>query len=121
MTAEAKRDWTQHDIFGKTSELHSGPGFFQVLYDVCGGAFGGALEYGHGAWEFPMDDLTVGQLLDFFGEHKSKPVVEWHKESGGFPGAYILIDNYNLAEAFRAKFKIDWLTEDEQEDLRSRI
>ena len=57
-------------------------------------------------WEFPTGDLTVGQMLDFFG---AMPVpLAWHNEFGG-PSAYVSIADYDLAETFRDQLKIAWL------------
>jgi hypothetical protein len=130
MSREPKREWTQHDILAETRRLHTGAGFFQVLGEVCDEAYGDALEYGLGGrWQFPMDNLTVGQVLDFFAEHKRPapswrkdagvllPLLEvkWHNETGG-PSAYVVIDDYDVAEAFRARFKIGWLAPEEEQD-----
>jgi hypothetical protein len=83
VSKETKRDWTQHDIVEDTRRQHSGPGFFNVLGGVCEEAFGGTLDYDLGRWQFPMGDLTIGQLLDFFVERNAKPCLDWHNEFGG--------------------------------------
>jgi hypothetical protein len=115
MSETAQREWTQSNIVEATRDLHSGEGFFDTLGEVCEAAFGGALGYDPGDWQFPMNALTIGQLLDFFGGHGAMPVVCWHNECGG-PTCYVVIDNLPLAEAFRARFETDWLTRDQERD-----
>jgi len=115
MPTKAMRDWSQYDILEETERLCSGPGFFDVLYEVCLRAFGGveadpAAEFGR--WQFPMEGLTVGQLLDFCSAHKKAPAIRWHNGPGG-PDAYFVIDDRNLAETFRGAFGIDWLSRNE--------
>jgi hypothetical protein len=106
------RDWTQYDIVAETEKTHSGSGFFESLSDTCDWAFGG-LDYDPGVWEFPMGDLTVDQILDFFGEHNSRPSIRWHNEHG--PAAYIEIADDHLADLFKSQFGIAPLTPDEAE------
>ena len=86
-----------------------------MLGGVCEEAFGDVLDYEPGRWQFPMYDLTIGEVLDFFGAHNAKPCLDWHNESGG-PSAYVQINDYNLAEAFRMQVKIDWLGQKEQQE-----
>ena len=114
MDAEAKRNWTEDDIYRETCKRHSGPGFFQTLHEVCAEAFGFACDYEPGAWEFPMGSLTVGQLLDFFAERNAVPNITWHNGTGG-PSAYVAIGDYEMAESFRDWFKVKWLSVDELE------
>ena len=64
-----------------------------------------------------MEDLTLGQVLDFCAEHKIRPEIKWHNHSGG-PGAYVLIYNYNHAEVFRDRFGAKWLSIDEVNEAR---
>lgn len=85
MTIEPKRDWTQRDIINETKRIHppGAPGFFNTLSDVCTAAFDRLIDCGPWRWQFPMGDLTVGQVLDFFAEHKRVPAIEWHNTSWG--------------------------------------
>jgi hypothetical protein len=127
---DMKREWTQCDIVEETCRIHQAgqPGFFTTLWDVCTAAFGGRLEVDDlgypdrgeredgGSWEdlpppgwrFPMGELTVGQVLDFFDAHQAgAPIIKWQHEFGS-PAAEIVFADYHLAEAFRKQFKIDW-------------
>jgi hypothetical protein len=71
---EPQRERTQHDIIEETRSRHSGPGFFHVLHAVCNEAFAGRIADLPGPWEFPMEELTLGQLIDFFG----RVPLKWH-------------------------------------------
>jgi hypothetical protein len=82
--------WTQDQIVEETRRIHgSGPGFFDTLHTVCWGAFGHRIsedDLGYPdeppegeswedlpppGWRFPMGNLTVGQVLDFFDAHQA--------------------------------------------------
>jgi hypothetical protein len=108
MSDSEKRDWTQADIIAATEERLSGPGFFDELSKICDAAFGGALDYGAGQWNFPMGTLSVGEVLDFFSEHRRNPMIEWINDSG--PVAFIVIDDFMMAAAFEKEFDIPPLT-----------
>jgi hypothetical protein len=116
MNTSAQRHWTQATILEETRRLHSGPGFFNVLHDVCNRAFGGMLDtepVGTEEWEFDIGEITVGQLIDFFG---AVP-LQWHNETGG-PCAYVVVDDRELAAKFCLTFGIEWATEREMQDRR---
>ena len=66
---------------------------------------------------FPMGELTVSQILDFFDAHQAgDPIIKWQIEFVG-PAAEIVIPDYALAKAFRGQFKIDW---DSPQEARER-
>jgi hypothetical protein len=114
--ADAKRDWTQYDILSETEKRHSGSGFFNMLGGVAEEAFGEALDYGSGGpWQFPMGDLTVGQVLDFFAARALSPELRWHYRAGG-PVAYVVVADYGIARTFRSEFGIQWLSRREAQD-----
>jgi len=100
----AKRGWTQGDIIAATEQQHSGPGFFKALAEVCLTAFGGAFDYSPGQYMFRMGDLTIGDVLDFFADHRRTPVIEWANNFG--PEAYIAIDDFTIAAEFEKEFDI---------------
>jgi hypothetical protein len=112
-----QRDWTQHDIVEETRKRHRGPGFFNTLHTVTSEAFAD-LQIGDLAdladWQFSKESPTIGQIADFFAEggRRRRPNLRWHNEPGG-PGACIAIINCELAEAFRDRFSIKWLSRDE--------
>lgn len=116
-----QRSKTQYTIVEETEENHTTDGslgFFSSLDKATEAAFGGHLEYDMvGRWEFPMGDLTVGQVLDFFDEHSTPPAVKWHNEGGHGPTAYIVIDDADIAEEFTIKFGIERLSEEEIQEL----
>src|SRR5262249_15046710 len=101
-----KRDWTQYEILTETQSWHTGYEFFNVLHDVCDEAFGGQLGAGFANCEFPMGNLTIGQLLDFTGRKSGRILsVEWKREAGG-PAAYVLLDDDDAAD-FTREFGIE--------------
>ena len=136
MTEKSYRDWTQYDIVEETERRHSGYGVFDELASVSETAFEGKVvdadESGQWEWdedvdnadppsnwfEFSMGELSVGQLVDFFGErgHNAVP-LKWHNESGG-PSAYVVIDDRILAAEFRNRFDVDWSDKDELKKRR---
>jgi hypothetical protein len=131
-----KVDWTEQQIIEETRRMHgSASGFFVALYAECWEAFGYRIRDDHlsypdeppeglswedlppPGWRFPMGELTIGQVLDFFdAQQAGDPIINWHSQSGG-PGAEIVIEDYNLAEAFRHEFRIRW---DSPDDARAR-
>jgi hypothetical protein len=131
-----KVDWTQEQIVEEAHRIHgSGSGFFNTLQAMCWEAFGHRIrdedlsspdEPPEGlswedlpppGWRFPMGDPTIGQVLDFFdAQQAGDPIINWHNQSGG-PGAEIVIEDYNRAEAFRDHFRIHW---DSRDDARAR-
>jgi hypothetical protein len=130
MTEQPRRDWTQYDIVEEVQRRHTGPGFFNVLSDVCEEAFGGKLDT-DGEWEFSSDqdgwpanwhefdveDLTVGRLIDFFAERGRMVPIKWHNQGSG-PGAYVVIDDRDLAADFCLEFGRAWATEEERNARR---
>ena len=122
-----KVDWTQQKIIEEARRVRgSGSGFFVALYSICWEAFGYRIRDDHlschheppkgsswedlppPGWRFPMEELTIGQVLDFFdAQQAGNPIINWHSQSDG-PGAEIVIEDYNLAEAFRHEFRIHW-------------
>jgi len=117
-----KREWTQHDIAEAARRSHPAghPGFFNTLQAQSRAAFGMPLECEVWRWEFPMGPLTVGQVLDFFAEHNQGWTVGWHRTLQG-PVAHIRTDDYEAAEAFRARFGGKWLLTDERVKETGRI
>jgi hypothetical protein len=112
--AEPKRDWTESDIIEETRRRHgSGPGFFDTLHNVSQEAFAGLLHDEHLGWQFPLGDLTVGQVLDFCTAHGTLPAIKWHNTSSG-PDAHLVVGNHNAAEAFKERFGVAWLSADEE-------
>jgi hypothetical protein len=115
-----KRDMTQYDIVEETRRRHpEGPkGFFTTLFEVSDEAF--PADWGTGdtpeeeQWVFPMGRLTVGQLVDFFVS--AAPTIVWRNEFAG-PSAYVVIGDYVLAEAYRDRFGVKWLS---TEDIKDR-
>jgi hypothetical protein len=109
------RDWTQHEIvkqadwrrsiLEKQEGEHSG--FFQILRTVTDEAFGGTLVYDPRQWVFPMNDLFVGQVIDFFLAHNEAPAVTWHKNDEEQPDAYIGIASDDVAAALRSQFGLE--------------
>jgi hypothetical protein len=121
MDGGGKREWTQHRIIEETRRTHPPgyPGFFNTLHVVSAAAFGGSL--GDEEWVcpfvFPMGDITVGELLDFFAELPDVPRIQWHNESGD-PCAYVAIDDDVFAVLFGTHFKVANLSPDEMKERR---
>jgi hypothetical protein len=72
------RDWTQEDIISETilrkESVDSERPFFHILGDVDEMAFGrDGYDSCDELWQFPMGNLTIGQLQDFFAIHKTVP------------------------------------------------
>jgi hypothetical protein len=106
---EPYRDATQHDIIERwnRNDLH----LWETLRGRTDMAFGACIPGEDRArWQFPMGNLTVGELLDFFRDHHASPPSNlwgmWWYEPPAPPRAFIIIDDPNLAEAFAAHFDI---------------
>jgi hypothetical protein len=114
--AEPKHQWTESDILEETRRRHgSGPGFFNTLQKVCEEAFAGLLHDEADIYDgrqFPMGDLTIGQVLDFCADHGTLAAIKWHNTSSG-PDAHLVIGN-SVAEAFKTQFGVAWLAPDEE-------
>src|ERR1700746_2351921 len=101
----ARVDWTQQKIVEEARRVcGSGSGFFVALYSICWEAFGYRIRDDHlgyhheppkglawedlppPGWRFPMGDLTIGQILDFFDAPQAgNPILNWTSQSEG-PG-----------------------------------
>ena len=109
---EVKRDGTQSDIVEEALRRHgSGSAFFDALSNVCDETFAGQLSYDTFGWQFLMEHLTIGEVVDFCAEHGMLPAIQWHNTLGG-PGAHVFIENYDDAEALRSQFAVKWLPPD---------
>jgi hypothetical protein len=98
----AYREWTQYDIVSEARKIHPGSGFFDAVKNKSEEVFA-ELEYVDKHWEYPMGDLTVGEILDFCGKMNLRPSIRWHDVNN--PTAYIRIED-DLVTSFEQHFGI---------------